>query len=62
MKQSSKMQLLLPSKLKWHPDQQIFTVFANANGVKQSDTFVVITIAGSPRIIPGCRVGFASLQ
>ncbi|WP_300172349.1 hypothetical protein [uncultured Nitrosomonas sp.] len=35
VKQSSKMQLLLPSKLKWHLDQHIFTVFANARGVKQ---------------------------
>lgn len=62
VKQSSKILLLLLPKLKWHPDQQIFTVFANANGMKQSDTFVVITIAGSPRIIPGCRVGYASSQ
>lgn len=62
VKQSSKIPLLLPLKFKWHLDQQIFTVFANASGVKQSSTFVVITIAGSPRIIPGCRVGFASSQ
>jgi len=59
VKQSSKILLLLLPKLKWHPDQQISTVFANANGVKQSSTFVIIIIAGSPRIILDCRVGFA---
>jgi len=52
--QPSKMPLLLSSKLKWHPDQHIFTVFANASGVKQSSIFIVITIAGSLCIILSC--------
>ncbi|QOJ09275.1 hypothetical protein [Nitrosomonas sp. H1_AOB3] len=44
VKQSSKILLLLLPKLKWHSDQQIFTVFANACGVKQSGTFVSLPL------------------